>query len=131
MKWFAMFALALAAGCGGSDSPVDKCDDLVDQICDRAVDCVGLAHGTCVADIQSVLPCGRAVSVKASYDRCMDQLSSNSCAALFPPDQNGNPDLSLPADCQAVIQLERTAAPPSIENSSPMQDELTTAWASP
>lgn len=115
----------LLVGCGGS-SAVDKCDDLVNVVCDRTVECVsGITHADCVAAVQQQLPCGSAKKVSASYDRCIDQLNNDSCQVLFPPDQNGQPSLALPADCNAVI-LERKA--PSLATSNPMWDQV--SWAS-
>lgn len=114
----------LLAACGGS-SAVDKCDDLVDVVCDRTVECVsGITKTDCVQAVQQQLPCGSAKKVSASYDRCMDQLNNDSCDILFPPDSNGQPSLALPADCNAVI-LERKT--PSLPTSRPMWDQV--SWA--
>jgi hypothetical protein len=104
--------MAAALGCGGSDSPEEKCDDLIGVVCDRAVECVPGAgtRADCVQQLQSAIPCGMAQSVTDSYDRCMDQLNDNSCAVLFPvnPD-TGQMELVLPADCNGVIQVGREA----------------------
>ncbi len=101
------FAIVIALlGCGGGgSSAVDKCDDLVDVLCDRAVECVGGGtHATCVQELQQVLPCGSAKQVSASYDRCMTQLDTTSCGVLFPVNpQSGQRELVLPADCMSVI----------------------------
>jgi hypothetical protein len=114
----------LLAACGGN-SAVDKCDDLVDVVCDRTVECVsGITKTDCVQAVQQQLPCGSAKKVSASYDRCMDQLNSDSCDVLFPPDQNGQPSLTLPADCNSVI-LERTA--PLSVTPNPMWEQA--SWA--
>jgi hypothetical protein len=96
----------LIPGCASEPSAVEKCDDLVDVVCDRAVVCVPNAgsHSTCVSEVQQALPCGSAKRVSASYDRCISQLQGASCGVLFPPDpQTGGPKLKLPADCMAVI----------------------------
>jgi len=91
--------------CGSEPSPVGKCDDLVDVICDRAVTCLPAigSHATCVQELQGELPCGSVKAVSASYDRYMDQLATHSCGALFPPDSSGQPTLKLPADCMSVV----------------------------
>lgn len=97
--------------CGGGDpSPVEKCDDLVDLLCDRAIECVaGVGtHEMCVQALQGEIPCGSVKAVSASYDRCMDQLATHACQTLFPPDSTGSPMLRLPADCMSVV-LYRTA----------------------
>lgn len=101
----------LVAGCTSEPSPVEKCDDLVNVICDRAVTCLPGAgsHATCVSQVQQVLPCGSAKQVSASYDRCISQLQGDSCPVLFPVDpQTGSPMLKLPADCMAVILTRET-----------------------
>lgn len=124
MRCLSLFGLMLVA-CGGGKSAVEKCDDLIDVVCDRTVECVqGVTQGDCVAAVQQQLPCGSAKKVSASYDRCIDQLNNDSCAILFPPDQNGQPSLALPADCNSVI-LEREAPPTT--SSSPMWEQV--SWA--
>ena len=112
-------ALVWVVGCGGEPSPVEKCDDLLDVLCDRGVQCLGGTHAECVQALQSALPCGSAKAVSASYDRCIDQLQGASCASLFPPDpQSGQPALRLPADCMSVV-LTRTAGVPTATFSMP------------
>lgn len=94
-------------GCGGDKTPVEKCDDLVHALCGRTVACLP-ELGTsqeCVQALQSVLPCGATKSVTSSYDRCLSQLDSASCAALFPRDPTtGALSVSLPADCAGVLK---------------------------
>jgi hypothetical protein len=114
----------LLAACGGN-SAVDKCDDLVDVVCERTVECVsGITQADCVAAVRQQLPCGSAKKVSATYDRCIQELNDASCQVLFPPDQNGDPSLALPADCNAVI-LERKV--PSLATSSPMWGQVSSA----
>ncbi|HEY5951201.1 MAG TPA: hypothetical protein VIV40_37170 [Kofleriaceae bacterium] len=102
-----ILCLCLLVACGSEPSPVEKCDDLVDLVCDRAVQCIPReagSHVTCVQQLQQVLPCGSVKAVSASYDRCMDQLAADSCPVLFPIDpQTGGPMLELPADCMSVV----------------------------
>jgi hypothetical protein len=96
-------ALALAA-CGTDKTPAEKCDDLVDTLCDRGVQCLGGSTSACVQSVQAQLPCGKATSVGPSYDRCVDELQSDSCGVLFPTDPStGQPTIRLPADCMGVI----------------------------
>ncbi len=114
LRW--CVSACVLAGCTSEPSPVEKCDDLVDVVCDRGVVCLPGAgnHATCVSEVQQVLPCGSAKQVSASYDRCISQLQGSSCAVLFPPNpQTGNPELKLPADCMAVI-LTREVPPSSV-----------------
>lgn len=105
-----VLVLLVATACGGTEpSPVEKCDDLIDLLCDRAVQCIptGGSHRTCVQEVQQELACGSVKAVSASYDRCMNQLSATSCPVLFPNDAQGQPTLELPADCMSVV-LTRT-----------------------
>ena len=104
------FALALGLyffiGCGGDEpSPVEKCDDLVDVLCDRAVECINVGtHSECVQMVQSALACGDVVEVTSKYDRCKEQMASFDCAILFPVDpETGERQLDNPADCEGVF----------------------------
>ena len=111
--------VVLLSGCGTEKSPVEKCDDLVDVLCDRGVQCLGGTHAECMQAVQSQLPCGSVKAVSASYDRCIDQLQAGSCSSLFPPNpQTGQPEIRLPADCMSVV-LSRTAAGPTSTFSMP------------
>src|SRR5688500_8632799 len=93
-----LLSLCLVACGGGGRSPVERCDDLVDVLCDRAVECISGAgtHATCVQELQGALACGSVKAVSASYDRCMDQLATHTCGVLFPLDSAGEPSLRLP-----------------------------------
>lgn len=122
LRWWV--SACLVAGCTSEPSPVEKCDELVNVICDRAVVCLpGVGnHATCVSELQQALPCGAAKQVSASYDRCISQLQGDGCSVLFPPNpQTGNPELRLPADCKAVI-LMREVSPSSV--ASDWQDDV-------
>jgi hypothetical protein len=106
----ALSCFALLA-CGGDDdekSAVEKCDDLVADICARAVECVdAVSEEECIADVGTVISCGQADAVSSSYGRCIDQVDRNSCDSLFPVNpESGQPELALPADCEAVILFE-------------------------
>jgi hypothetical protein len=99
------------ASCGTDKSAVEKCDDLVNTLCDKGVQCLGGTQTECVQAVQQQLPCGSAKSVSASYDRCVSQINADSCSVLFPVDpQTQQPKLVLPADCMSVI-LARTFQP--------------------
>jgi len=103
--WIAGFALLLGACGGEAKTPVQKCDDLVNDVCVRGETCLGQSRTTCVQTVQQSLSCGSVKSVKSTYDRCIDQINMDTCAVLFPPDPNNNnqPTLTLPADCQGVL----------------------------
>lgn len=110
-RWYVPALVLALAGCGADESAVEKCDDLVNVVCDRGVQCLGGTQSECVQQVRQVLPCGSAKTVSASYDRCIDQLNADSCSVLFPPDpQTGQPSLTLPADCMSVI-LTRGGSP--------------------
>lgn len=111
-------------GCGSNareKSPVEKCDDLVDSVCDRLFACIAGVSGThsdCVAAIASVgLSCAVVKSVGTGYDRCMDKLDSGSCTTLFPvnPD-TGRQSLVLPQDCSMVLIGRTATADDAFEN---------------
>jgi hypothetical protein len=109
------------AACAAEPSPVEQCDDLVDVLCDRGVQCLGGSHRECVQAVQTELACGAAKAVSASYDRCVDQLQSNSCTALFPVNpQTGEPLLRLPADCMQVILMRVGATSSSVTPFAPV-----------
>jgi len=93
----------LTTACGAEPNPVEQCDDLVDVLCGRGVQCLGGSHSECVTAVRAELPCGSAKSVSGTYDRCIDQLQSASCSVLFATSSTGDPELRLPADCRAVI----------------------------
>jgi len=105
-----LLAMMFLVGCGGGGdrSPAEKCDDFVDSFCDRVVGCVTGAtgmHGACVEAFKSDgFSCADVKSVSAGYDRCMDQIDSRSCGALFPVDPNtGEQTVVLPADCSMIL----------------------------
>jgi hypothetical protein len=115
MRALLLLVAGSVIGCGTDKSPVEKCDDLINVLCDRGVECLPNAgdHTTCVQQVQQSIPCGTAKSVSATYDRCVNELMADSCPVLFPPDpQSGQPTLKLPADCMSVV-LSRTGAAPS------------------
>lgn len=109
----------LVAACGASEpSPVEKCDDLVDLLCDRAVQCFPNAgsHATCIQELNQEIPCGSVKQVSASYERCMDQLAATSCPVLFPTDAQGQPTVELPADCMSVVLYRELGGALSLTN---------------
>ena len=116
---FCCISFVLVAACGSEPSPVEKCDDLVDVLCDRGVQCVGGSHAECVQAVQTSLPCGSARDVTNSYDRCIDQLQESSCNVLFGIDSAGDLVVRLPADCMGVIlRLDDGAASSPLSSSS-------------
>jgi hypothetical protein len=92
-------------------------------VCDRTVECVPDfgTHEQCVQPIRQIISCGSAKAIGATYDRCIDQLQSDSCPVLFPNDQ-----LELPADCNDVI-LARTV--PGVSQWSALVGDVATQSA--
>jgi hypothetical protein len=100
----ALSCLVLLACSDDGKSAPEKCDDLVSDLCARAVDCVGGgSEQDCIEEIGTVLACGQADGVSGTYNRCIDQVNTNACENLFPADASGQPELVLPADCEEVI----------------------------
>lgn len=114
-QWMVLCVLGCLGCGGGSETPVQKCDDLLSDLCDRGVQCVPQETGThdsCVQQLQQQLSCGSAKKVSSTYDRCIQQIKQNSCQILFPTDpQTGQHTLSLPADCNGVIEMFEPGAP--------------------
>lgn len=115
MKRLTMLCILGWIGCGGgAATPVQRCDDLVNDICDRAVQCAPQqgTHADCVQAVQQIVACGMAKKIGTSYDRCVQQIKADSCQILFPTNPNtGQMALSLPADCNGVIQSFEPGAP--------------------
>jgi hypothetical protein len=115
VKRLLVISIVACIGCGGGDgrSAPQKCDDLISDVCDRAVTCIP-GQGTrdeCVQAVHQVLACGSAKMVSTSYGRCIEQINDASCAILFPTDpQTGDVTLVLPADCNRVIVAREAGA---------------------
>lgn len=125
MKFIASGVVVLLIGCGGGggSSPEEKCDDLIDLVCDRVVECVPdeVTRSQCISELRSALPCGMADRVSSTYDRCMDLLEDLTCSALFP-----NDELVVPADCENVILAERVSNGESVLD--PRTSAVTTSF---
>lgn len=109
-----VLAVLGCVGCGGDRSPSEKCEDLVNLTCDRAVECLPGASGMHAACVQAVeqagLSCSATKSVKPGYDRCIDQLNAQSCPVLFPIDPGtGDQMLALPTECSGVLLTQSAA----------------------
>jgi hypothetical protein len=114
MLW-SVAAVLVASGCGGSGSrsPEQKCDDLVDTVCERLANCLNVPSqkADCIRGAGQSLSCSAAKSVTDGYDTCMDDLDDASCDALLDTDDNGDPEVTLPASCRAVILIGREGPP--------------------
>jgi hypothetical protein len=96
-------ALSALPSCGKGAE--ETCNDFITEICAKKVPaCVPpsiLTEAACRQQVMEVNPCSRAVSVTSSYDDCITELNTSSCATLFP-----NNMLVVPPDCVGVIQIE-------------------------
>jgi len=100
-----LWACVVVAGCGGSSSPEDKCEDFVDTVCDRLSSCVGEEDtDDCVREGEDALGCARVTSVSSTYDDCIDDLEDTSCEALLDTDEDGNSTPALPLTCRGVLR---------------------------
>ena len=125
MKRIAIFCVLGCIGCGGGEeTPVQKCDALINDVCDRAVQCIPQEAGThanCVQALQQILSCGSAKRVSATYNRCIQQIQGDGCQILFPADpQSGGHSLDLPADCNGVILMFEPGDPAPALGGSPI-----------
>jgi hypothetical protein len=98
-----LFVFLIACG-GGGDSAEDKCLDLLDTVCDRAVECgLSSSHDSCIEQAQREADCSEAEKVGESYSACVGAIEDASCATLFPT-TNGMRHLSLPATCAGALE---------------------------
>ena len=107
-----VLAVLGCVGCGDK-SPKEKCEDLIDAVCDRGVECIDGAagmHDECVHAVDGALTCENIKSVTSSYDHCIDLLHEQSCQTLFPRDPDtGDQSLELPAECSGVLSTQSTS----------------------
>lgn len=89
--------LLVSTGC---DTPKGMCEDLADNTCARAVECVSPNEDVqaCSNQVQASLDCSLVTDVADGYDDCMSRISEDSCATLFPNDM-----LELPGICRGVL----------------------------
>jgi hypothetical protein len=105
MKWM-WLVMVVCAACG-EPSPKEKCEDLGDRFCDRAVECIPGAQGMheqCFDAYKRGDACEAVKTVTSSYEACMDDLDRFSCQALFGPMPSFSSTVSLPGTCQGVLR---------------------------
>lgn len=96
--------MVMVMGCssdaaGPNPTAQQQCQAWVAAFCGRVVACdPSTTAQTCVSATAASLDCGRAVSVSASYDRCISEIGGFDCAVL----DGGN---NLPASCKDAINL--------------------------
>jgi hypothetical protein len=115
VKRIIMLCVLGCIGCGDDEDAAPQCNDLIDDVCDRVVECVpqqAATHAICVQRMQQTLSCESAKRVSATYYRCIQQIKADSCQVLFPTNpQTAGTALSLPADCTSAIQVFAPGAP--------------------
>jgi hypothetical protein len=83
-----------------------KCETYVAVACGHSADCaIGAGWqgprsefmADCISSIKTALDCGAVVAVSESYDRCIRDVSEQSCALVL------DPDAPPPASCNAVL----------------------------
>jgi hypothetical protein len=103
-----LLVISVLAACGSSSdnkSPSEKCFDLVDELCKRAVECTPGAAGMQAACEEAVAPAYmcEAKTVSPTYDTCMAQLDGASCDVVFQTDAQGQRALVPPDSCMGVL----------------------------
>jgi len=102
---WACLALMLAS-CGGeefgADTPPGKCRALLGLICDRGSECFNdsTPQSQCITTLETQrgFSCSQAVGVGASYDTCLSDLRTSTCAQL-----TSGTMFYPPASCSGVI----------------------------
>ena len=115
----------IAAGCFGSGgdgasgpsysaSAQADCEMLLDIACDRIETCKEEQggetappdfHQTCLDVQRTAFDCAKAVAVDVSFDECVEQLGSFTCAVFLTQDASGKDQTNLPASCVGVIKF--------------------------
>jgi hypothetical protein len=102
-------------GCGDDEQAIPQCNDLVDDLCTRIVQCApqqAATQASCLLRLEQTLPCELAHRISATYDQCLQHIMTDSCQVLFPTDPfTTGAALSLPADCTGVVQIDGPGAP--------------------
>ena len=119
LVWVVLGALAVL-GCGddggGSKSAPDKCVDFETRFCGRLADCSAQLmcdagatrdeeYQSCMSSVRTSVDCSKAVSVSATYDACLSDISATPCSALGTTGQCTVP--ALPANCSKVILVSQ------------------------
>jgi hypothetical protein len=114
--WFvAAFALL---GCGDDGLSVkQKCEKIIDTVCDRFMECAELAGGfasdsqrkasraQCEANFATEARCDAVIEVGDTYDECLDVLADEQCSALIAEDENST--YETPQVCKVLEWRDR------------------------
>jgi hypothetical protein len=94
--------IQVLVSCGGEDdpSPPEKCDALVELLCERVRECAddGTTQDECVASVKTGLPCAQADAVSDGYDSCLNEIEASPCSVIW-----SDGALHLPATCNQTI----------------------------
>jgi hypothetical protein len=108
----ALAATACGSSDGGTQSPPEQCDELLNTYCGRVADCIAQLgcdpaytreqeNQACLTSARQTIACGNAKAVGASYSACLNAARSTACTAFGTSSQCATP--GLPADCKSVI----------------------------
>ena len=105
MRSFTACLVLLVACGGGGGSVEDKCEDLLANVCGRAVECdTGFVKvADCMAKIAETSDCSTAENIGETYETCMQDIDDASCQVLFPT-SGGTRRLEMPDSCATAIE---------------------------
>jgi hypothetical protein len=105
VRWLAVFVV-LFGGCStDAPGPRERCDDLVDLLCERVSGCPngGTTQQECLTLPAADLSCPEATGVSGAYDQCIDDLTVSPCSVLVRADGT----VEMPESCDAAILYPR------------------------
>ena len=89
-------SLGLTGCADDQEVAIEKCEDLVNNICELVVECGFDTLSSCKSTFKaSGFDCERAVDVSSSYESCMEDIDAQTCSTFL----NGD----LPESCNGVI----------------------------
>jgi hypothetical protein len=116
-RWLGiLFGLCVVA-CGSNndgETPIQKCEDLLNDYCQKAADCIVQASGqqdesateqACLTSARENLPCGKAVSVSTAYPTCISDIATMTCTPILDYANDAGAPNPTPADCVGAIGL--------------------------
>jgi hypothetical protein len=101
-------------GCGDDGPSIQqRCEKIVDTVCDRFMECVEIGGGfgseaqerqaraQCEANFEDATQCERVVRIGPNYRQCLDVLSAEQCSALVAEDETET--YEIPNACEEVV----------------------------
>lgn len=109
-----LVAAGVLFGCGDDGLSVkEKCEKIIDTVCDRFMECAELAGGfaseaqrrasrsQCEANFATATSCERVKTIGSNYDECLDVLAVEQCSKLIAEDESSM--YEIPATCMNVV----------------------------